>query len=80
MMIRQLLLLSEHPHPPLKFIPLPPQQQKRRMIIQIIELHPHPFISLHPQFVAAKSLIRDLQKFDLQYSLCAVIKCVTKKY
>ena len=30
-------------------------------MIQIIELHPHPLSDEHPQFVAAKSLISDLQ-------------------
>lgn len=48
-----LLLLKKEPL-------FPPQQDSRRRI-QIMELHPHP-LSLHPQFVAAKSLISDLQK------------------
>lgn len=30
-------------------------------MIQIIELHPHPLSDGHPQFVAVKSLISDLQ-------------------
>ena len=30
-------------------------------MIQIIELHPHPLSVEHPQFVAVKSLISDLQ-------------------
>ncbi len=64
MMIRQ--QLSFPPHPLLlKNEPL--EQQDNKRIIQIIELHPHP-LSLHPQFVAAKSLISDLQKFNI-YSI-----------
>jgi hypothetical protein len=43
-----------HPFPN----PLPLQQQSSNRMIQIMELHPP---SLHPQFVAAKSLIGDLQ-------------------
>jgi hypothetical protein len=54
--------------PPLnKLVPFPqpfpqpfPLQQLRSRMIQIKELHPHP-PSLHPQFVAAKSLMCDLQ-------------------
>ncbi len=66
---KQLLLLSQ-PHPPLLLnkpeFPLPQKHSKR--IIQIIEfplpkLIPHPQLSLHPQFVAVKSLISDLLKF-----------------
>ena len=56
--------------PPKKEEPFP-QKQERRRIIQIMlqELHPLSFV-LHPQFVAAKSLICDLQKFYLQFILC----------
>ena len=58
----QLLLLS---HPPLLKKDEPPllQQQLKSRIIQIIELQPP---SLHPQFVAAKSLIGDLHNYFLQ--------------
>ena len=60
---RQLLLLLSQPHPPLLKKPeLPLPQQLKRIIIQIIELQLHP-PSLHPQFVAVKSLISDLLKF-----------------
>lgn len=62
-MIIRKQLLSPHPllhppphpslHPPPK--PFPPQRQSNN-IIQIIELHPLPLL-LHPQPVAAKSLI-----------------------
>jgi hypothetical protein len=58
MIIQQQSLPPPQLLPP-KHEPLPPQQQRRRMI-QIIELHP--FSDEHPQFVAAKSLISDLQK------------------
>ena len=57
-------LLSLPPQPQLLFekeLPLLPQQHNKR-IIQIIEF-PHPHPSLHPQFVAVKSLISDLLKF-----------------
>jgi hypothetical protein len=74
---RQQLLLSL-PHPPLLFKkePLLEQQESKRMI-QMMELHPHP-LSLHPQLVAAKSLISDLHKNYLQYRLCEVICGVPK--
>lgn len=39
-----------------------------------MELHP---LSLHPQFVAAKSLISDLQINVLQYSVCDEVRGVT---
>ena len=61
----QLLLFPQPPHPPPlpKKEELPPlQQHERSKIIQIIELQLFP--SLHPQFVAAKSLICDLQFFN----------------
>lgn len=48
-------------------LPLLPQQHNRR-IIQIIEF-PHPHPSLHPQFVAVKSLISDLLKIYV-YNIC----------
>ena len=66
MIHRQLLsppqpLLLKKPEFPL------PQQQLNRIIIQIMEPHPFPRPkpppSLHPQFVAVKSLISDLLKF-----------------
>lgn len=43
-----------HPQPSLLLL-----QKKSRIMIQIIELHPHPelLFALHPQFVAVKSLI-----------------------
>ena len=49
--------------PPKKETPLPfPQQQHSNRIIHKIEEHPHPLsVLLHEQFVAAKSLISDLQ-------------------
>jgi hypothetical protein len=59
MMIQQLELSP--PQPPLllnREVPLP-QQQERSKMIQIRLLHP--LSELHPQFVAAKSLISDLQ-------------------
>ena len=37
-------------------------------MIQIIELHPHPLSVEHPQFVAVKSLISDLQ-INIFYSI-----------
>lgn len=67
-MIRQQLSFPPHPPPhPLLLKNEPLEQQDNKRIIQIIELHPHP-LSLHPQFVAAKSLISDLQKFNI-YSI-----------
>lgn len=59
-------LLSPHPSLLLENSPPPLPQQLNRMMIQIMELHPPP--SLHPQFVAAKSLISDLLKI-LIYSI-----------
>ena len=50
-----------HPHPLLFPQKDPFPQQERRRMIQIIELHPHPLSVEHPQFVAVKSLISDLQ-------------------
>ena len=74
-MIQIQLLSCPQPPPQLPPNPLPLQQQSNK-IIQIIELHP---LSLpHPQFVAAKSLIRDLQKFYLQFILCESVNKVTK--
>jgi hypothetical protein len=60
-MIRQQLLPeSPHPFPPKRAGELPPpQQQARSKMIQIKD--EHPLSELHPQFVAAKSLIGDLQ-------------------
>jgi hypothetical protein len=55
---QQLLLLSPQPPFPLKSEVPPPQQQERSRMIQIRLLHP--LSELHPQFVAAKSLISDL--------------------
>ena len=62
--IQLLLLLPQPPQPPLlkKEEPPPLQQHESSKIIQIIELQLFP--SLHPQFVAAKSLICDLQFFN----------------
>jgi hypothetical protein len=45
--------------------PFPLQKQDNKRMIQIMELHP---LSLHPQFVAAKSLISDLQNIYI-YSI-----------
>ena len=64
-MIAQIQLLLPLPQlfPPKKEPPLPfPQQQHSNRIIHKIEEHPHPLsVLLHEQFVAAKSLISDLQ-------------------
>ena len=64
-MIAQIQLLLPFPQsfPPKKEPPLPfPQQQHSNRIIHKIEEHPHPLsVLLHEQFVAAKSLISDLQ-------------------
>ena len=64
-MIAQIQLLLPFPQsfPPKKELPLPfPQQQHSNRIIHKIEEHPHPLsVLLHEQFVAAKSLISDLQ-------------------
>ena len=59
----QLLLPLPQSFPPKKEPPLPfPQQQHSNRIIHKIEEHPHPLsVLLHEQFVAAKSLISDLQ-------------------
>ena len=65
MIIRQ-LQLSLPPHPLLLNME-PLEQQDNKRMIQIMELHPHSF-SWHPQFVAAKSLISDLQKIFI-YSI-----------
>jgi hypothetical protein len=72
---RQQLLLSL-PHPPLLLKKEPLEQQESKRMIQMMELHPHP-LSLHPQLVAAKSLISDLHKNYLQYRLCENISGVT---
>ncbi len=53
---------------PKRLVPLPhPPQRDNKMIIQIMELHPHPLFEftevLHPHAVAVKSLICCLQKF-----------------
>lgn len=53
--------------PPLNPPPLPQQHSKRR-IIQIHELFP-PSHPPHPQFVAAKSLIGNLQLFSTVYHM-----------
>ncbi len=70
----QLLLLSQ-PQPsflPKMLEPLFPQPHRlNKIIIQIIELHPHPSL-LHPQFVAVKSLISDL--LNIIYSIDYVFK------
>ena len=64
-MIAQIQLLLPFPQsfPPKKEPPLPfPQQQHSKRIIHKIEEHPPPLsVLLHEQFVAAKSLISDLQ-------------------
>jgi hypothetical protein len=73
---QQLLLSPPHPLLLLKKVPLPEQQESKRMI-QIMELHPHP-LSLHPQLVAAKSLISDLQNYFLHYKLCGNARHVTR--
>ena len=65
-MIRKQLSFPPQPEPPKPEPPLPQQQHNKRMI-QIMELQ---LLSLHPQFVAAKSLISDLQIFILQYRVC----------
>lgn len=59
----QLLLPLPQSFPPKKEPPLPfPQQQHSNRMIHKIEEHPHPLsVLLHEQFVAAKSLISDLQ-------------------
>ena len=62
------MLSLPHPHPLLLKPELPLPQQHSNRIIQMIELPllkptPHPQLSLHPQFVALKSLISDLLKF-----------------
>ena len=59
----QLLLPLPQSFPPKKEPPLPfPQQQHSNRIIHKIEEHPPPLsVLLHEQFVAAKSLISDLQ-------------------
>lgn len=67
---RMIIQQLSFPHPPPLPMkePLPPLlQQHNNKMIQIIEPHP---LSLHPQFVAAKSLISDLQINVLQYSVC----------
>lgn len=70
MIIQQQLFPPPHPLPPKMEEPSPHPQQERSRIIQIMELHPHPLSDDgHPQFVAAKSLISDLQNWYLQYSL-----------
>ena len=52
------------PHPLLpQNPPLLPQQQLNKMMIQRIELHPHP-----PQFVAAKSLMLNPPNFSYTVS------------
>ncbi len=55
--------LPPHPHPSLPLL-----QKASRIIIHIMELHPHPPLRLlvpHPQFVAVKSLIVLPPKFFL---------------
>lgn len=66
-----MMIMLSHPHPQsesplLEKSPLPhplfPPQQKSKIIIQIMELHPHPLLLkvedvLHPHPVAVKSLI-----------------------
>ena len=46
-------------------------------MIQIIELHPHPLSVEHPQFVAVKSLISDLQ---IIYFTLYVMPAITNGY
>ncbi len=74
--IQQLSIPEPHPLLLLNKEPLFPQQQDNKRRIQIIELLPHP-LSLHPQFVAAKSLIGDLLNYILQYRICNGRKEVT---
>lgn len=59
-------MMLSHPHPqselpPKKPLLLPhPPQKKSKMIIQMMELHPHPLLERelpHPHPVAVKSLI-----------------------
>lgn len=69
-MIQRQLFPPSQPQPLFEKEELPLPQQHNRRIIQIIELPfpkpkllPHPQVSLHPQFVAVKSLISDLLEF-----------------
>ncbi len=63
--------LPPHPHPSLPLL-----QKASRIIIHIMELHPHPPLRLlvpHPQFVAVKSLIVLPPKFFyLWFILCGM--------
>ena len=73
--------LSQHPlselppNRPLNPLPPHPPQQESKRIIQMMELHPHPLLTVlapHPQPVAVKSLMILPPKIILFYGLSYV--------